>query len=104
MTRDITPDARVRGFELPEAYSVPDIAYMVDIANVPRGAAETEAKFALSGLLSHVLLAACSSLQPSIEDSMGGRFTTALMNDIRISIPGKTTYRSLIEDLPSLDE
>jgi hypothetical protein len=58
--------------------------------------------FAQSGLLSHVLLAACGAKELSLEENKRGVFTSAFLTTLRTVGADKVTYRDILRRMPAL--
>ncbi|KAK0234529.1 hypothetical protein EDD85DRAFT_922629 [Armillaria nabsnona] len=99
-TDDDDPTFAVRGIDLPETYTITqDLLHDIE----PDARASDVAKgFEKSGLLSHVLLAACNHGQEAGERDGRGVFTSALLSLLREKGVGKLTYKDVIINLPDL--
>jgi hypothetical protein len=88
-----------RGFELPKTYQVaPDL-----LEELPGTRATSIAEgFQTSGLLSHVLLAACTKEQTAKERQGRGAFTQAILALWKKESVELLTYKDVILHLPDL--
>jgi hypothetical protein len=63
--------------------------------------------FAVKGMNSHVLLAACSAKERALEDKKSleahGRFTTALLQLFKEISPDQMTYADVLTKIPRID-
>jgi hypothetical protein len=63
--------------------------------------------FAMKGMKSHVLLAACSANERALEDKQSqeahGRFTTALLGLFRTVSPNQMTYADVLTKISRID-
>ncbi|EIM79947.1 uncharacterized protein STEHIDRAFT_163202 [Stereum hirsutum FP-91666 SS1] len=98
------PEYRVRGFKLQPGYQcrTPAQAVAPENSPIPPEPKTLKRNYEISGLASHVLLAACSAEQPSNESNAGGLFTTMLIDALRGDGAHNLTYRRLVEDLPEV--
>ncbi|KAK0234488.1 hypothetical protein EDD85DRAFT_774432 [Armillaria nabsnona] len=94
------PTFAVRGIDLPETYAVAQ-NLLRDIEPDSR-ASDVAKGFDKTGLLSHVLLAACKHGQEAGERDGRGVFTSALLSLLREKGIDKLTYKDVITSLPDL--
>ncbi|KAK0502231.1 hypothetical protein EDD18DRAFT_1064889 [Armillaria luteobubalina] len=101
-TDDDDPTFAVRGIDLPESYTVAqNLLHGIE----PDARATVVAKgFETSGLLSHVLLAACKHGQETGEKGGRGVFTSALLSLLQQNDLDKITYKDIIANLPDLPD
>ncbi len=94
------PTFAVRGIDLPETYAIAqNLLHEIE----PDARASDVAKgFEKTGLLSHVLLAACKHGQEAGERDGRGVFTSALLSLLREKGIDKLTYKDVITSLPDL--
>jgi hypothetical protein len=63
--------------------------------------------FAMKGMKSHVLLAACSANESALEDKKTpeahGRFTTALLRLLKEVSPDQMTYADVLSKISRID-
>lgn len=104
-TRDIQEDgsATVRGLNLSADYMVsPTIGQYLGERTGSARSDSIPVAFAATGLASHVLLAACSEAQVSMEMEGRGRFSKALLGALEVAGTDKMTYQDLIASLPHI--
>ena len=101
---DYPPSYLEREYDL-EEHTIP--ANLDDdlLSNVALGrAAGVLAGFSHAGSRSHVLLSACREREKAGEDRDGGLFTRALLEVLRTAPFDRTTYRELVDLLPTIPE
>ncbi|KAK0486537.1 hypothetical protein IW261DRAFT_1664882 [Armillaria novae-zelandiae] len=101
-TDDDDPTFAVRGIDLPQTYTIAQNV-LHDIEPDARSSAVAKG-FETTGLLSHVLLAACKHGQEAGERGGRGIFTSALLNLLQEHDFDKVTYKDIIANLPDLPE
>ena len=89
---------------MPKEYTIPlSILDKARVSKGSRGSAVSEG-FQLSGLRSHVLMAACLPHELAGEMNGRGNFTSALLKTLLKDGTENMTYKDLIQRLPDVGE
>ncbi|KAK0218653.1 caspase domain-containing protein [Armillaria fumosa] len=99
---DDDPTYAVRGIDLPAYYTIPD-DLLHDIESDARASIISNG-FKTTGLLSHVLLAACRHGQEAGERHGRGIFTSALLDLLQEKGVDELTYKDVITSLPDMHD
>ncbi|KDR74095.1 hypothetical protein GALMADRAFT_250859 [Galerina marginata CBS 339.88] len=94
-------DVRVRSIEI-EPSSHDSESLDQDIWDVGSRAASIAPGFLHSGLRSHVLIAACSSSEFSVESTEHGNFSSAFLKLLRSVPPDKLRYRDILTHMDAI--
>ncbi len=90
----------IRALQLPSSYTIPIDLLERQIS--PDCVSSIPAAYEKTGLISHVLLAACMRGQFAVEMQGGGAFTTALLSLLGRERYDRLTYQDVIMRLPEL--
>ncbi|KAF8875731.1 caspase domain-containing protein [Gymnopilus junonius] len=93
-------DIRVRSIEIEPTVHHPEIDS--DIPDIAARSLITTPGFSKRGLRSHVLLAACSSSESSMEANEHGYFSSALLNFLQLARPEEITYKEILTRIDNI--
>ena len=90
----------IRAVQLPPSYTIP--LDLLERQISPDCSSSIPTAYEKTGLISHVLLAACMRGQCAVEMQGHGAFTAALLSLLRRECYDRLTYQDVIMQLPEL--